>query len=97
MACDLDNLIGKKIRMVGLLVTIKYVKTVKNEMMHFATFLDQTGEMFDTTHFPDSLKKYPFRGFGVYLILGTVVEEFGYASVEVEKLAKLPFKPDPRE
>jgi len=97
MACDLDKLIGKKIRMVGLLVTIKYVKTVKNEMMHFATFLDQTGEMFDTTHFPDSLKKYPFRGFGVYLILGKVVEEFGYASVEAEKLAKLPLNPDPRE
>jgi len=97
MACDLDNLLGKKIKMLGLLVTIKYVKTVKNEMMHFATFLDQTGEMFDTTHFPDSLKKYPFRGFGVYLILGKVVEEFGYASIEVEKLAKLPLQPDPRE
>jgi len=97
MASSLNDLLGKKIRMVGLLVTIKYVKTVKHEMMHFATFLDQTGEMFDTTHFPDSLKKYPFRGFGVYLILGTVVEEFGYASVEVEKLAKLPFNPDPRE
>ena len=65
--------------------------------MHFATFLDHSGEMFDTTHFPDSLRKYPFRGHGVYLILGKVVDEFGYASIEVEKMAKLPFKPDPRE
>lgn len=94
---DFDHMIGKKIRVVGLLVTIKYVKTVKKELMHFATFLDHSGEMFDTTHFPDCLKKYPFRGHGVYLILGKVVTEFGYASIEVEKMAKLPFQTDPRE
>ena len=97
LASDLDNMIGKKVRMVGLLVTIKYVKTVKHELMHFGTFLDVTGEFFDTTHFPDSLNKYPFRGHGNYLILGKVVSEFGYASIEVEKLAKLPLQYDPRE
>jgi DNA polymerase III alpha subunit len=97
LACDFDNLVGKRIRVVGLLVTIKYVKTVRRELMHFATFLDPTGEMYDTTHFPDCLKKYPFRGHGVYLILGKVVSEFSYASIEVEKMAKLPFKADPRE
>ena len=96
-AMDLDKIVGKRVRMLGLLVTIKYVKTVKNELMHFGTFIDYHGEMFDTTHFPDSLRKYPFRGYGLYLILGKVVEEFGYASIEVEKLAKLPLKPDPRE
>lgn len=97
IASGLDSNVGNKVRMVGLLVTIKYVRTVKGEMMHFGTFLDATGEMFDTTHFPDSLKQYPFRGPGVYLILGEVVTEFGYASIEVEKLAKLAFKGDPRE
>ena len=97
LACDFNRLVGKKIKVVGLLVTIKYVKTVKKELMHFATFLDHSGEMFDTTHFPDCLRRYPFRGHGVYLILGKVVDEFGYASIEVEKIAKLPFKPDPRE
>jgi len=96
-ASDLDNLIGKKVKLLGLLVTIKYVKTVKHELMHFGTFLDTAGEFFDTTHFPDSLKCYPFRGHGVYLILGKVVSEFGYASIEVEKLAKLPLKGDPRQ
>ncbi len=97
LACDLDNNIGKKVRMVGLLVTIKYVRTVKKEMMHFGTFLDVKGEFFDTTHFPDSLRNYPFRGHGIYLMLGKVVTEFGYASIEVEKLAKLPLHSDPRE
>lgn len=96
MAEELDSRVGSVVRMVGLLVTIKYVKTVKGELMHFGTFTDVRGEFFDTTHFPDSLKNYPFRGHGIYLILGKVVSEFGYASVEVKKLAKLGVKGDPR-
>ena len=64
--------------------------------MHFGCFHDISGEFFDTVNFPDSLKQYPFRGYGVYLILGTVVEEFGFPSIEVEKMAKLSFKKDPR-
>jgi DNA-directed DNA polymerase III PolC len=95
-AHDLINHAGKKIRILGNLVTIKYVHTVKGEWMHFGCFLDGKGEFFDTVNFPDSLKKYPFRGHGVYLILGKVVEEFGFPSIEVEKMAKLPFMKDPR-
>jgi DNA polymerase-3 subunit alpha len=60
--------------------------------MHFATFVDYEGNLFDTVHFPDSLKNYPFRGDGIYLMMGKVVDEFGYASLQVEKLAKLPLK-----
>ena len=95
-ASDLIGLIGQKVRMIGYLVTIKYVRTIKKELMHFGTFTDVDGEFFDTVHFPDSLAVYPFKGYGVYLILGKVTEEFGFASLTVEKLAKLPFKPDPR-
>ncbi len=91
-ARELNSCIGRKVRMVGQLVVIKYVRTVKREWMHFAAFLDDTGEFFDTTHFPQSLKNYPFKGYGVYLILGKVVEEFGFASLEVEKMAKLPVR-----
>jgi error-prone DNA polymerase len=81
---------------MGNLVTIKYVRTVKKEWMHFGCFLDLEGEFFDTVNFPNSLKQYPFKGKGVYLVLGKVVEEFGFPSIEVEKMAKLPFQPDPR-
>ncbi len=95
-ARDLLAYVGRRVRMVGQLVTIKYVKTIKNEYMNFGTFLDYEGRFFDTVHFPPSLKYYPFRGDGVYLILGKVVEEFGFASLEAEKMAKLPLKPDPR-
>ncbi len=95
-AREMINNIGKKVRMVGHLVTIKYIKTIKKEWMNFGCFIDAEGSFFDTTHFPQSLKNYPFKGAGTYLILGKVVEEFGYASVEVEKMAKLPVKPDKR-
>jgi DNA polymerase-3 subunit alpha len=95
-AKDLIGNVGKKVRMVGHLVTIKYIKTIKKEWMNFGCFIDTEGSFFDTTHFPQSLISYPFKGSGTYLILGKVVEEFGYPSVEVEKLAKLPIKPDKR-
>jgi DNA polymerase-3 subunit alpha len=87
---------GKKIRMVGHLVTVKYIKTIKNDWMNFGCFIDYEGNFFDTTHFSQSLKNYPFKGSGTYLILGKVVEEFGFPSLEVEKMAKLPVKPDMR-
>jgi DNA polymerase-3 subunit alpha len=95
-ARDMINHKGKSVRMVGHLVTIKYIKTIKKEWMNFGCFIDPEGSFFDTTHFPQSLKQYPFKGAGTYLILGKVVEEFGYPSIEVEKLAKLPVKPDKR-
>ena len=95
-ACDLIKHVGKKIRIIGDLVTIKNVRTVKKEWMHFGCFLDMKGEFFDTVNFPDSLKKYPFRGYGIYLILGKVTEEFGFPGIEVEKMARLPLKKDPR-
>jgi len=91
-ARDLSANVGRNVRMVGQLVVIKYVRTVKRELMHFGCFLDDTGAFFDTVHFPQSLKLYPFKGYGAYLILGKVVEEFGFASVEVEKMAKLPVR-----
>jgi DNA-directed DNA polymerase III PolC len=95
-ASDLMNQVGRKVRMLGNLVTIKYVHTVKGEWMHFGCFLDTQGEFFDTVNFPNSLKNYPFRGYGVYLVLGVVTEEFGFPSITVEKMAKLPFRKDPR-
>ena len=96
-ADDMISHIGKKVRMVGHLVTIKYVKTVNKDWMHFGTFLDAAGEFFDTVHFPRSLKSYPFKGKGVYLIMGEITEEFDFPSLTVEKLAKLPLMPNPRE
>jgi len=88
-ATDLKKYIGKEVRMLGHLVTIKYVKTIKKDYMHFATFVDDQGLMFDTVHFASSVKNYPFRGDGIYLMLGKVIEEFGYCSLDVYKMIKM--------
>lgn len=88
--------IGKTVRMIGHLVTVKYIKTAKNDWMNFGCFIDAEGSFFDTVHFSRSLKLWPFRGSGTYLLLGRIVEDFGFPSLEVEKMAKLPIKPDKR-
>ncbi|MGM0472697.1 MAG: DNA polymerase III subunit alpha [Bacteroidota bacterium] len=87
---------GKKMRMVGNLVTRKHVRTKKGQWMNFGTFLDADGEFFDVVNFPGSLKRYPYQGEGIYLVYGEITEEFGFPSMTVEKMARLPYKPDPR-
>ncbi|KAF0203581.1 MAG: DNA-directed DNA polymerase III [Bacteroidetes bacterium] len=95
-AHQLSESMGLNVKLVGVLVTIKYVRTIKHEIMYFGTFLDNKGEFFDTVHFPDVARAFPFRGRGVYLLLGKVVEEFGFPSIEIMKMAKLPLMSDPR-
>lgn len=95
-ASEMLSHVGRRVRMVGHLVTVKYIKTIRNEWMNFGCFIDSAGNYFDTTHFSASLKNYPFRGSGTYLISGRVTEEFGFPSIEVEKMARLPVKADPR-
>lgn len=97
MAGDMLNHTGQTVRMLGLFVTLKYVYTSKKEIMNFGAWLDAEGNFFDSVHFPASLKEYPFRGNGLYLMLGKVSEEFGHPTLDVQKLARLPLKPDPRE
>jgi len=92
LLCNLN----KQVKILGCYVTFKYVRTVKNEPMAFGTFLDIEGNFFDTTHFPDAFKSYSFKGMGVYIIEGKAVEEFGFPSIEVSKMVKLPIIADPR-
>ncbi|HRC31896.1 MAG TPA: DNA polymerase III subunit alpha [Bacteroidia bacterium] len=95
-AAAMPQHIGKKVRLVGDLVAIKHVTTVKREYMNFATMIDAEGNFFDTVHFPDQLKNHPFNGYGIYMLLGKVVEEFGFCMIEVEKMAKMELQADPR-
>lgn len=92
---ELIKYLGQTVKMVGLYVCEKTVHTKNNKKMWFGTFLDADGNFFDTTHFPNSTPTYPFRGTGCYLILGKVVQEFGFPSVEVIKFAKLPIIGNP--
>ncbi|PSR56067.1 DNA polymerase III subunit alpha [Adhaeribacter arboris] len=92
LAVNLPQWVGRRVRMMGILVTTKQVRTIRGELMQFGTFLDAQNNFFDTVNFPASLKEWPFKGPGVYLLLGRVVVEFGFPSLEVEKMDKLPFQ-----
>lgn len=95
-ASELVRYEGQTVRMVGDFVCDKYVKTKSGKIMKFGTFLDVNGNFFDTVHFPPSLKQYPLHGNGVYLVMGKVMLDFGCPAIEVQKVARMPMKPDPR-
>jgi len=95
-AKSLPNYVGKVVDIYGYLVTIKYTSTKKREKMYFGTFFDIEGHWIDTVHFPRTAIKYPFRGKGVYRIIGTVIEEFGFYSINVEYMEFVSIIEDPR-
>ncbi|MDI1353831.1 MAG: DNA polymerase III subunit alpha [bacterium] len=92
---DLVSYAGQTVRMLGYLICRKHVPT-KQGLMNFGTWIDSEGEYFDSTHFARCLQQYPFLGGGCYLLLGKVDVDHGFATLTVEKMAKLPFVPDPR-
>lgn len=96
LASELSQYEGRMVRMVGDFVLYKTLRTKRGDLMKLGTFLDARGDFIDTVHFPQTLKQYPLRGAGLYLLEGSVVVEFGYASLEIIRCGKMPLKPDPR-
>ena len=87
-ADQLRKKVNKHVEIVGYLVTTKNTHTKDNKLMHFGTFVDCEGHVFDTTHFPNTSRKYPFRGKGFYRVGGKVVEDFGYPMIEISFMQK---------
>ncbi len=90
LADHLPQKLNSIVTMTGYLVTTKDTHTKNGKLMHFGTFYDRKGMVFDTTHFPPVAKKHPFKGKGFYRIQGKVVEDFDYPMVEVDFLEKVP-------
>jgi DNA-directed DNA polymerase III PolC len=95
-ASELPSRLGKSIEILGYYVCRKDTRTIKGEIMHFGTWLDTNGKYFDTTHFPPSIRVAPFRGRGIYRISGRVVEDYGFPSIDVTGLERLPYVKDGR-
>lgn len=95
MAKNLINYHKKTVRMLAYLIARKHVPT-KRGAMFFGTWIDADGTFFDTAHFTDSLKNYPFQGGGCYLLLGTVEVDYHFPTITISKMAKMPFIADPR-
>ncbi|MFM7023067.1 MAG: DNA polymerase III subunit alpha [Flavobacteriales bacterium] len=92
---QLGQMHNKFVVMVGMLISIKDVPTARGHM-NFGTWIDSKGAYFDTTHFPDILKNYPFMGGGCYSLIGKVVVDFHFPTIEITEMKKLPMKSDPR-
>lgn len=95
-ATKLCLFVGKIITIYGYSVTLKNTKTSDGKRMVFGTFLDAWGDWIDTVHFPPVVKKYPFRGHGIYKLTGKVVEEFGFFSIEIQSMEKQALVEDTR-
>lgn len=95
MACDLIKYHKKQVKMLAYLVSRKHVPT-KMGAMYFGTWIDANGDFFDTAHFTGSLKQYPFKGGGCYLLLGTVEVDYHFPTITISKMEKMPFISDPR-
>ena len=93
---ELKSSLRKNVTIYGYYVTYKPVTTINHKHMAFGTWLDKEGSFFDTTHFPKALEEYPLQGRGIYEIYGTVVEDFGFPSIEVIRQRKLAYVPDAR-
>jgi DNA-directed DNA polymerase III PolC len=78
------------VQVIGWHVTMKPASTKKNERMMFVSFED-TECLFETTFFPRAYQRYGhlFLNRGPYLVGGTVEEDHGVFTINVEKLRNL--------
>ena len=90
-AKELKERKGQVVTIAAYLISIKNTSTVKGERMYFGTFIDIEGNWVDTVHFPPSARQFPFSGNGCYLLTGKVVDEFGFMSVEISEMKRLPY------
>jgi DNA polymerase-3 subunit alpha len=88
-ADDMKRQTGKSFSITGYLVTTKMTYTAGKKIMNFGTFLDASGQMFDTVHFPEASVKFPFRGRGFYNLSGKITEEFGVFTLGISRMDKL--------
>ncbi|CAG4991978.1 DNA polymerase III subunit alpha [Dyadobacter sp. CECT 9275] len=89
VASNLHLYIDQPVVVYGYMITVKNTRTSKGETMQFGTFIDIEGQFLDTVHFPPVAVRYKFSGRGLYRIKGTVVNEFGFLSIEVTSMDRL--------
>jgi len=95
-AKDMKQFVHKTMTLYGYLVTTKNTSTSKGDRMFFGTFLDKSGNWIDTVHFPLVAKQFPFRGRGIYQLIGKVMDEFDFLTLEITSMKRLPYILDPR-
>ncbi|HEX3019559.1 MAG TPA: DNA polymerase III subunit alpha, partial [Chitinispirillaceae bacterium] len=88
-ARDIDKFIGRQVTIPAWCITAKTVTTKLGTTMEFVTFEDETG-LIETVFFPQIYARYAsiLQYHTAFLVTGLVTEEFGVATLEVEKLER---------
>lgn len=89
-ACDMPRHIGRRVTMIGWLITEKFVEAKDGSPMEFVTFEDLTA-LYDATIFPDTYRRFcqllaPNRA---YILHGVIEQNFGVATLTVDSLTGL--------
>jgi DNA-directed DNA polymerase III PolC len=76
-AKDIENYIGRRIKVAGILITSKTVMTKEDELMKFISFEDETA-IFESVFFPEAYKKFALMLSyqRPYILTGKVDAEF---------------------
>lgn len=84
---DLQTCVGRRVQLLGWLLTGKLVSTRTGEVMEFLTFEDETGQV-ETTFFPAVYRAYAnvLRSGRGYLLTGLVEEDYGALTLTVEQV-----------
>ncbi len=86
-ACEMHRYVGKRVSMLGWLITGKSVQTKDGDAMEFVSFEDQTG-LYETTLFPRTHRRYRhlLSSTRPQVLEGVVEEEFGAITLTVSKV-----------
>jgi error-prone DNA polymerase len=90
VAAQMGDYVGRRVTMVGWLVTEKLVQTKHGEPMEFVTFEDATA-LYDATFFPATYRRFCHLLIEnkAYLLTGLIEEDFGAVAFTVEELRGL--------
>ncbi len=94
-AQDMQNHIGKSVKMLGYLTNTKSKKTVKGTYMQFGSFVDEDDQTFEAVLFPQVYAKYPFTEKGIYLLWGKITDDYDVYTLELQKWERLDISFDP--
>ena len=89
-ACDLGKHVGRKVEVVGWLVTGKVVTTRDRDPMEFVTFEDTTA-LIETVFFPEAFRRFShiLSYSRPYRLYGKVEEDFGAITMTIERVVFL--------
>jgi len=86
-AAELGEHVGERVRVAGWLAAVRRAPTRNNQFMEFLTLEDETALM-EVTLFPNVYQRFGHlvRGYGPYLVEGTVEDQFGAVTLSAQKL-----------